>query len=266
MATDGGSVRIEREGPLALVVLDRPERHNAFDDALIAELTDAFAALGADPAVRCVVVTGAGRSFSAGADLGWMRRAAGYAFEENLEDARRLHRMLQTLDELGKPTVAMVNGPAIGGGVGLVCACDVAIAADRAFFQLSEVRLGLLPAVISPFVVRAVGERHARRFMLTAERIGAEEARRIGLVHEVVEAAALERRVKELVGEILAGAPGAQAETKSLLRVIRQLEGSLLAEATARAIAERRASEEAKEGISAFFEKRLPAWRGAEGG
>ena len=256
---------MEREGPVARVVLDRPERHNAFDDALIAALTQVFEALQVDAAVRCVVITGAGRSFSAGADLDWMRRAAAYGFDENLEDARRLERMLRTLDELDRPTVAMVNGPAIGGGVGLVAACDVAVAADRAFFQLSEVRLGLLPAVISPFVLRAVGPRHARRFVLTGERIGAEEARRIGLVHEVVEAAALERRVRELVGEILAGAPGAQAESKRLLRVIRQLEGSLLAEATARAIAERRASEEAKEGIAAFFERRLPAWR-REGG
>jgi len=261
MAAGKGCMRIERDGPVALVVLDRPERHNAFDDALIAALTDAFVELNRDPAVRCVVLTGAGRSFSAGADLDWMRRAAGYGFDENLEDARRLERMLRALDELEKPTVAMVNGPAIGGGVGLVAACDVAVAADRAFFQLSEVRLGLLPAVISPFVLRAIGPRHARRFVLTGERIGPEEARHIGLVHEVVEAAGLERRVKELVGEILAGAPGAQAESKRLLRVIRQLEGSLLAEATCRAIAERRASEEAKEGIAAFFERRLPAWR-----
>ncbi len=254
--------RLERDGPLAVLTLDRPERHNAFDDALVAELTGRFEALAADRGVRCLVLTGAGRSFSAGADLAWMRRAADHGFEENVEDARRLERMLRTLDELPMPTVAMVDGAAIGGGVGLVCACDLAVASDRAFFQLSEVRLGLLPAVIAPFVVRAMGERAARRYMLTAERIGAEEARRLGLVHEVVEAGALERRVRALVAEILAGGPEAQAEVKRLLRTIRRLDGSLLAEATARAIAERRASAEGREGIAAFLEKRRPAWRG----
>ncbi len=142
--------RLERDGPLALLTLERPERHNAFDDALIDELTERFEAIAGDDTVRCLVLTGAGRSFSAGADLAWMRRAAGYSFEENVEDARRLERMLRTLDELPQPTVAMVQGAAIGGGVGLVCACDVAIAADSAFFQLSEVRLGLIPAVIAP--------------------------------------------------------------------------------------------------------------------
>ncbi len=257
--------RLERDGPLALLTLERPERHNAFDDALIDELTERFEAIAGDDTVRCLVLTGAGRSFSAGADLAWMRRAAGYSFEENVEDARRLERMLRTLDELPQPTVAMVQGAAIGGGVGLVCACDVAIAADSAFFQLSEVRLGLIPAVIAPFVLRAVGPRVARRYMLTAERIGAEEARRIGLVHEVVEAGALEARVRALVREILQGGPEAQAEVKRLLRTIRQLEGTLLAEATARAIAERRASAEGREGMAAFLERRPPAWRPREG-
>ncbi len=257
--------RLERDGPLALLTLERPERHNAFDDALIDELTERFEAIAGDDTVRCLVLTGAGRSFSAGADLAWMRRAAGYSFEENVEDARRLERMLRTLDELPQPTVAMVQGAAIGGGVGLVCACDVAIAADSAFFQLSEVRLGLIPAVIAPLVLRAVGPRVARRYMLTAERIGAEEARRIGLVHEVVEAGALEARVRALVREILQGGPEAQAEVKRLLRTIRQLEGTLLAEATARAIAERRASAEGREGMAAFLERRPPAWRPREG-
>jgi len=260
-----GHTRLDREGTLALLTPHRPDRHNAFDDALIAELSERFEALAGDRTVRCVILTGAGRSFSAGADLAWMRRAAGYSFEENLEDARRLERMLRALDELPQPTVAMVNGPAIGGGVGLVCSCDLAVAADRAFFQLSEVRLGLVPAVVAPFVLRAVGPRVARRYMLTAERIGAEEARRIGLVHEVVEANRLERRVRELAREILEGGPEAQAEVKRLLRTIRQLEGSLLAEATARSIAERRASAEGREGIAAFLEKRRPNWRPGEG-
>jgi methylglutaconyl-CoA hydratase len=253
-------VRIERAGPVARVVMDRPEVHNAFDEPLIEQLAAAFEALGADGSVRCVVVTGAGRSFSAGADLDWMRRSADYAFEDNVEDARGLARMLAILDELPKPTVAMVNGAAIGGGAGIVAACDVALASDRAVFAFSEVRLGLVPAVISPCVLRAVGARQARRYFLTAERFGAEEARRIGLVHEVVEAGALERRTEEIVRALLEGGPEAQAEAKSLIRTVTGLEGSLVAEATARIIAERRASAEGREGVRAFLDKRRPSW------
>ncbi len=253
-------VRIERAGPVARVVMDRPEVHNAFDEHLIEQLAAAFEALGADDSVRCVVVTGAGRSFSAGADLDWMRRSADYAFEDNVEDARALARMLAILDELPKPTVAMVNGAAIGGGAGIVAACDVALASDRAVFAFSEVRLGLVPAVISPCVLRAIGPRQARRYFLTAERFGAEEARRIGLVHEVVEAGALERRTEEIVRALLEGGPEAQAEAKSLIRTVSGLEGSLVAETTARIIAERRASAEGREGVRAFLDKRRPSW------
>lgn len=255
------AVRIERQGPVARVVMDRPAVHNAFDEHLITALTETFEALAADDAVRCLVVTGAGRSFSAGADLDWMRRSAGFAFEDNVEDARGLARMLAILDALPKPTVAMVNGAAIGGGAGIVAACDIAIASERAVFAFSEVRLGLVPAVISPYVLRAVGPRQARRYFLTAERFGAEEARRIGLVHEVVAADALEQRVAEIVRELLQGGPAALAEAKVLIRTVPGLEGSLMAEATARIIAERRASAEGREGVTAFLEKRPPAWR-----
>ena len=252
---------LDRQGPVARVTLNRPEIHNAFDEHLIAELTTAFETLAEEETVRCVLLTGAGRSFSAGADLSWMRRTADYDEQANLEDARRLERMLAALDELPKPTVALVNGAAMGGGVGLVAACDVAIAAERALFALSEVRLGLVPAVISPYVLRAVGPRACRRYFLTGERFDAAEARRIGLVHETVPEAALEARAGEIVEAILAGGPEAQAEAKSLVRLCGSLEGSLLGEATARLIARRRASPEGREGVSAFLEKRPPAWR-----
>ena len=166
-------VSIARDGAVARVTLERPQLHNAFDEALIADLTAAFQALGDDAAVRAVVLTGAGRSFSAGADLNWMKRASAYDEERNREDARALELMLRTLDECPKPVVAMVNGAAIGGGLGLVAACDIAFAAEGAQFATSEVRLGILPAVIAPFVVRAIGPREARRWFLTAERFGA---------------------------------------------------------------------------------------------
>ncbi len=252
---------VTREHAVARVTLNRPEVHNAFDEHLIAQLTEAFEELAADPETRCVVLSGAGRSFSAGADLSWMRRTADYDEAANLEDARRLERMLGALDELPKPTIAMVNGAAMGGGVGLIAACDIAIAAERAVFALSEVRLGLVPAVISPYVLRAVGDRACRRYFLTGERFDAAEARRIGLLHEVVPETDLELRTLEIAEAVLAGGPEAQAEAKSLLRLCRALEGSLLGEATARMIAKRRASAEGREGVGAFLEKRPPAWR-----
>ena len=257
-------VEITRDGAVARVTLNRPQLHNAFDEALIQGLADAFAALGEDPAVRVVLLTGAGRSFSAGADLNWMQRASTYDEERNRADARALELMLRTIDECPKPVVALVNGAAIGGGVGLVAACDIALAADGAVFATSEVRLGILPAVIAPFVVRAIGPREARRWFLTAERFGAEEARRIGLVHEVVAADQLEARGAAMVAELLKGGPEAIAEAKRLVQLVRTMPqgGSILAEATVAMIAERRASDEGKEGIGAFLEKRKPGWIG----
>ena len=257
-------VEITRDGAVARVTLNRPQLHNAFDEALIQGLADAFAALGEDAAVRVVLLTGAGRSFSAGADLNWMQRASTYDEERNRADARALELMLRTIDECPKPVVALVNGAAIGGGVGLVAACDIALAADGAVFATSEVRLGILPAVIAPFVVRAIGPREARRWFLTAERFGAGEARRIGLVHEVVAADQLEARGAAMVAELLKGGPEAIAEAKRLVQLVRTMPqgGSILAEATVAMIAERRASDEGKEGIGAFLEKRKPGWIG----
>ncbi len=255
-------VEIAREGAVARVTLNRPQLHNAFDEGLIQALADAFAALGEDAAVRAVLLTGAGKSFSAGADLNWMKRASAYDEERNRADARALELMLRTIDECPKPVVALVNGAAIGGGVGLVAACDIAIAAEGAQFATSEVRLGILPAVIAPFVVRAIGPREARRWFLTAERFGAEEARRIGLVHEVAPADQLEERGAAMVADLLKGGPEALAEAKRLVQLVRTMPqgGSILAEATVAMIADRRASPEGREGIGAFLEKRKPAW------
>ena len=260
---DGPRLLVARDGRVARVTLNRPRLHNAFDDALIADLTRALEEIAEDESVRAVVLTGAGASFSAGADLNWMRRAAAYDEARNREDARALEAMLRTLDSLPKPTVAAVNGAAIGGGVGLVAACDVAVASSAASFATSEVRLGIVPAVISPFVVRAIGGRQARRCFLTAERFPAEEARRIGLVHEVVAPETLEARAAEVAAALLEGGPDAQAEAKRLVRLVESMPqgGSLLAEATVGSIAERRASAEGREGIAAFLEKRRPAWR-----
>ena len=255
-------VEIAREGAVARVTLNRPQLHNAFDEGLIQALADAFAALGEDAAVRAVLLTGAGKSFSAGADLNWMKRASAYDEERNRADARALELMLRTIDECPKPVVALVNGAAIGGGVGLVAACDIAIAAEGAQFATSEVRLGIVPAVIAPFVVRAIGPREARRWFLTAERFGAEEARRIGLVHEVAPADRLEERGAAMAAELLKGGPAAQAEAKRLVQLVRTMPqgGSILAEATVAMIADRRASDEGREGIGAFLEKRKPGW------
>jgi methylglutaconyl-CoA hydratase len=251
---------LDRSGPVGRVTLNRPAIHNAFDEHLIAQLTEALEKLGHDHAVHAVVLTGAGKSFSAGADLDWMRRMAGYDAAQNLADARSLERLLRTLDELPKPTLAMVNGAALGGGTGLVAACDIAIAADTASFGTTEVRLGLIPAVISPYVIRAIGPRQARRFFLTGERIRAEEARRIGLIHEVVAPSELEAKTRHLLDAVLAGAPEAVAKSKKLVRLVESMDGSLIGEATAKAIADRRATEEAKEGVRAFLEKRKPGW------
>ncbi|MFP4126575.1 MAG: enoyl-CoA hydratase-related protein [Alphaproteobacteria bacterium] len=244
------------------LALARPERHNAFDDVLVAELTARLEQAASDEAVRVVVLTGEGSSFSAGADIAWMKRAADDDEAANLEDARRLARLMTTLDRLAKPTIARVNGAAIGGGVGLVAACDIAVAADAAVFALSEVRLGLIPAVIAPFLVRAIGARQARRLVLTAERIDATAARAIGLVHEVVPDDRLDERVEGLVGHLLAGGPDALARAKRLVDVVayRQPDDES-AEATAQLLARVRGGDEAKEGLAAFLAERRPGWR-----
>lgn len=243
--------------------LTRPEIHNAFDDRLIAGLTDELVELGRDREVRAVVLTGAGRSFSAGADLNWMRRTAAYGEAENLTDARALARLMTVLNELPKPTVARINGQALGGGVGLVACADIAVASEEALFGLTEVRLGIMPSVIGPYVIAAIGPRQARRLMLTGERIDAAEALRIGLVHEVVPAAGLDDAINRVLGELHKGGPRAIAEAK---RLIHDLGGRPIdagaSEETARRIARLRASAEGQDGIAAFLEKRKPGWLG----
>ncbi|WP_343285501.1 enoyl-CoA hydratase-related protein [Inquilinus limosus] len=203
------AVRIEIGNGVGTVVMDRPDRHNAFDEHVIAELTAGFARLGADDSVRAVVLRGAGKSFSAGADLDWMRRMAAYDEAANLADAKALAALMRTIDTLPKPTVALVHGAAYGGGVGLVACCDIAIATEAASFSLSEVKLGLIPAVISPYVVRAIGARAARRYFLTAERFDAVEARRLGLVHELVESDGLEEAARQVLAALRGNGPAA---------------------------------------------------------
>lgn len=246
---------------VATLTLNRPEVHNAFDDRLIAELTAKLRELEREQAVRLVVLAANGKSFSAGADLNWMKRMAGYSEGENLRDAVSLASLMHTLNHLTKPTVARVNGSAFGGGVGLVAACDIAVAAKSAQFCLSEVRLGLIPAVISPFVVAAIGERQSRRYFLTAERFDAQEALRIGLVHRVADDAELDAAVNAIVDELLKGGPKAQTAAKDLIASVsnRPIDQRMLEDTAAR-IARIRVSPEGREGIAAFLEKRRAAW------
>lgn len=254
-------IEIEVRSSVAHVWINRPHLHNAFDETTIAELTEVFDRLDRNQAVRVVVLGGRGKSFSAGADLGWMQRAATASEADNIRDALAFAKMLQALDRLSKPTVARVHGAAIGGGMGLVAACDIALAAPSATFGTTEVRLGLAPAVIAPYVVRAVGERNARRCFLTGERISAAEAFRMGMLHEVCAGDALDPRIDEIVGLLLLGAPDAQGSAKKLVSVVakREIDADLIAE-TARAIAQLRAGAEAREGIAAFLGKRRPGW------
>jgi len=246
---------------VAMLWLDRPELHNAFDDALIAALTAELVRLAADPSVRILVLGGRGRSFSAGADLNWMKRMAGYSEAENRRDADALAGLMRVLDAFPKPTVARVHGAAYGGGVGLVACCDIAFASGAAVFCLSEAKLGLIPAVISPYVVAAMGARAARRYFLTAETFDAATARQIGLLHEVVAADGLDAAVEKVVAALLAAGPQAQGECKTLIaRVARgPVDDTMVADTAAR-IARVRVSPEGREGIAAFLDKRKPAW------
>jgi methylglutaconyl-CoA hydratase len=245
-----------------LVTLNRPERHNAFDDALIAELTDALRAIEADDGVRVVVLSGAGKSFSAGADLNWMKRMAGFSKDENVRDAMALGALMRTLAFLRKPTIARVHGAAYGGGVGLVACCDLAVANHHATFALSEAKLGLIPAVISPYVVAAIGERAARRYFLTSERFDAGEAWRLGLLHEIATSdGEMDEKIGTLVDLLLECSPAAQREAKELIRAVagRPVSSEVIQD-TAERIARVRASPEGREGVTAFLEKRKAAW------
>lgn len=255
------------KGAVAEVTMARSAIFNAFDEAMVAELDAAFAALEADPAVRVIVLAGAGRHFSAGADLQWMQRASQATREWNVADARRFAGMLARIEACAKPTVARVQGAALGGGVGLVAACDIAVAADNASFSVSEAKFGILPAVIGPYVTNALGKRQARRLALTAERIGAAEALAIGLVQRVVGAQALDAAVDSVVAQLLEGGPQAQREIKQLFALLQP--GPVtpeVRELSAQTIARVRSSDEAREGFAAFLGKRPAAWAPARKG
>jgi methylglutaconyl-CoA hydratase len=255
------SLKRTDDGPVATVALARPESHNSLNAALIEEITTCFEELTGEDSVRAVVLTGVGRSFCAGADIGYMRDTAGFGYEENIEDARRLATMFRTVDECPKPVVARVGGAAIGGGAGLVAASDLAVAAQETRFAFSEVRLGIAPATIAPFVVRKIGYSHARALFLTGERFGAGRAREIGLVHEVAPQGDLDATTEDVVARLLQGGPLAQAAIKELLRQVEATEPMEALGLMTNRIAEPRMGEEAQEGLGAFLEKREPEWR-----
>ena len=256
---------VEKRDGVATLTLNRPEIRNAFDDALIASLRQALQDLDRDSSVRAVLLAGAGTAFCAGADLNWMRRMAGYGYEQNLADARALAGMLKALDRLSKPTVARVHGPAFAGGVGLVAACDIAIGSTGAEFALTEVKLGLSPATISPYVVRAIGERAARRYFHTGERFGAEEGLRLGLLSLLTPVERLDHAVDDILGHLVQGGPEAHRKIKDLVGAVARggPVSDALIEDTAGRIAEIRVSPEGREGIASFLEKRKPAWAGS---
>jgi len=252
---------VEKRDQAAFVTLNRPQIRNAFDEALIAELSAALVELDADAGIRVVVLGGAGTAFCAGADLNWMKRMAGYGYEQNLADARALAAMLKTLDRMAKPTIARVHGPAFAGGVGLVAACDIAVGTPDAKFCLSEAKLGLSPATISPYVVRAMGERSAKRYFLSAEVFDANEAYRIGLLSMVSASEKLDADIWEMLKHFTQGGPQALAKIKDLIRLVSSGEvDDAMIDDTAQRIAEIRVSPEGKEGIASFLEKRKPAW------
>lgn len=253
--------KVAKQGPVARLVLTNAEKHNAFDDDLIEGLIGGFLLLGAAKDVQVVVLEAEGRSFSAGADLNWMKRMASYGPDENLSDARMLGRLMQTINFLPKPVVAKVQGAAFGGGVGLAACCDIAIGSERASFCLSETKLGLIPGVISPYVVSAIGARAARRYFMTAERFDAQEALRLGLLHQVVPEDRLDAAVDQMVETLLQVGPRAAGAAKDLVFTVDRPIDEDVIEETARRIAEIRGTDEAQEGMNAFLEKREPAWR-----
>ncbi|MFT3953563.1 MAG: enoyl-CoA hydratase/isomerase family protein [Piscinibacter sp.] len=252
---------VQRSGPVARVFLNRPEVRNAFNDGVIAELTQTFATLAADASLRCIVLGGHGKAFCAGADLNWMRAMAGYSWEQNRADAQALADMLWTLYSCPVPVVGRVHGDCYAGGLGLAAVCDVLVAAEGVQFCLSEARLGLLPATIGPYVVKAMGEQAARRWFVTAERFSAAQAQAMGFVHECVAADALDATVDELVAALVTNGPMAVRACKTLVKDVagRPIDAELRAD-TARRIADIRASDEGREGIQSFLGKRAPNW------
>ncbi|MHB8908534.1 MAG: enoyl-CoA hydratase/isomerase family protein [Syntrophales bacterium] len=252
---------VETKTGIGIVWMNRPKLHNALDDTMTAELTAAMRKMDDDPAVRIVILAGTGKSFSAGADMDWLRRLGGFNAKQNRAEALNAATLLQTIDALKKPTIARVHGPAFGGGAGLIAACDMAVAAYEAEFCLSEVRLGAIPAAIGPYVIRAIGERAARRYFLSAERFTAAEAYRIGLVSDLAPLGELDAAINNLLGQLIQGAPHAQALTKDWIRAAAgaPINSALIDDGAARN-ADVRASEEGREGISSLIEKRRPAW------
>lgn len=255
------SVSTQIEGRVARITLDNPDKRNAFDDSIIASLTEAFEKAGSDDRVRVVVLQAAGKHFSAGADLNWMRAMGKLDAAQNKADALRLARLMQTIDQCPKPVVARVQGAAFGGALGLICAADMAVATDSARFCLSEVKLGIVPAVISPYVVRALGPRQAGRYFMSAEVITADKAEAMGIVHEVVPEAELDQAVDALVSNLLLAAPQAQIEARNLIERVSQgpIDNAMLT-GTAELIARLRTGAEGQEGLTAFLEKRAPNW------
>lgn len=246
---------------VARVTLNNPDKHNAFDDQIIAQLTEAFSAIALNPDVRVMILRSNGKSFSAGADLGWMKRMACYSYDENLQDAQALALMLKTLNNMPQPTIARVQGAAFGGAVGLVSCCDMAVAASSATFSLSEAKIGLVPATISPYVITAMGERAARRYFMTAERFNAQAAKNIGLLSEVIDAEHLDDQVNLFVDALLANGPEAVKAAKQLVFDVsgRAIDQNMI-DHTCEVIAGIRVSTQGQEGLNAFLEKRKPHW------
>ncbi len=254
------TILIEESNSVYTVWLNRLEIHNAFNETVIAELTDAFTALGSDDSIRVIVLTGKGKSFCAGADLNWMQKMKDFSYEENFDDAFKLFKMMHTIYRCPKPVIAKVNGSAFGGGNGLVSVCDIAVASTEALFSLSEVKLGLAPAVISPYIIKKIGEGYAREFMLTGERIDAQTAYRIGLINRIEEPDSLDYEVDKLVAMIKSAGPEALKMCKDMIHHISAMDEEEMGKYNADLIAKLRTGQEGQEGISAFFEKRKPGW------
>ena len=252
--------KIDSRG-VAKVTLNNPSKHNAFDDYMITQLSNAFTAIAENSDVRLMILASKGQSFSAGADLDWMKRMAAYSYEENLEDAKALAGMLKMLNDMPQPTIARVQGAAFGGALGMISCCDIAIAATTASFALSEVKIGLVPATISPYVIAAIGERYAKRYFITAERFDANTALQMSLVHETVEEQLLDKKIEQLVTSVLGNGPEAVAAAKQLIsKVSGEVIDSTLIEHTCEVIAGIRVSTQGQEGLSAFLDKRKPNW------
>lgn len=254
-------LRVDRDGPVARVVLNRPDVRNAFNAELIAALTEAFTTLGGDATVRAIVLAGEGKTFSGGADLNWMRAALELTDEENFRDAGRMAAMYQTIDRCPKPVVGRLHGAALAGGGGLTAVCDIAIASSETLFGFTETKLGIIPAVISPYVIRKIGLSHARALFITGERFSADRAKAIGLVHDVVALDRLDARVDEVLAELATAGPQAVAAAKALIPAVAEATPADATELTVRAIARQRTTDEGQEGVRAFLERRTPSWR-----